>query len=107
MDARAGFRERDGEALGRRIIVCDGADNARLWARIGADESEVLTWVPREEDGRARPPGFKMLQGGLSQEAFTKLGREEGDDYALASDDGPWLRSAVREDADATIQTLY
>jgi len=87
--------------LGRRIIVCDGADNARLWSRIGTDESEILTWVPREEDGRARPPGFKMLQGGLSEEAFTKLGFEEGDDYALASDDGPWLRAAVREIAKA------
>ncbi len=88
--------------MGRRIIVCDGADNARLWSRIGADESEILTWVPREEDGSARPRGFKMLQGGLSEEAFTKLGLEEGDDYALASDDGPWLRSAVREIAKAS-----
>ncbi len=89
--------------MGRRIIVCDGAESARLWSRIGTEESEILTWVPRdEEDGRARPPGFKQLQGGLSEEAFTKLGLEDGDDYALASDDGPWLRSAVREIAKAS-----
>ncbi len=88
--------------MGRRIIVCDGADNARLWARIGADESEILTWVPREEDGRARPPGFKMLQGGLTEDAFAKLEIQPGDDVALASDDGPWLRSAVRELAKAS-----
>jgi nanoRNase/pAp phosphatase (c-di-AMP/oligoRNAs hydrolase) len=83
--------------VGRRIIVCDGADSARLWSRIGADESEILTWVPREDEGRARPPGFKMLQGGLSEEAFTKLDLAAADDVALASDDGPWLRSAIRE----------
>ena len=28
--------------MGRRFIVCDGAENARLWSRIGADEREIL-----------------------------------------------------------------
>ncbi len=83
--------------MGRRIIVCDGAETARLWARIGAGPEEELTWVPREDESRARPSGFRALQGGLSEEGFTKLGSGPKDEYALATDDGPWLRSAVRE----------
>lgn len=83
--------------MGRRIIVCDGAETARLWSRIGAGPDEELTWVPREDESRARPPGFRILQGGLSEEAFAKLGPKPTDEYALASDDGPWVRSAVRE----------
>jgi nanoRNase/pAp phosphatase (c-di-AMP/oligoRNAs hydrolase) len=83
--------------VGRRIIVCDGAETARLWARIGAAPDEELSWVPREDESRARPPGFKSLQGGLSEEGFQKLNPKSDDEYALASDDGPWLRSAVRE----------
>ncbi|MAJ60401.1 MAG: hypothetical protein CBC48_10605 [bacterium TMED88] len=83
--------------MGRRIIVCDGADKARLWAQIGAAADEELTWVPREDESRARPPGFRALQGGLSEEAFQKLGPKPSDDFALASDDGPWVRAAVRE----------
>ena len=42
----------------RRIIVCDGLCSARLWSRIGAGEDEVLTWVPRDDESRSRPPGF-------------------------------------------------
>jgi len=83
--------------VGRRIIVCDGAETARLWGRIGAGPDEELTWVPREDESRARPPGFRVLQGGLSEEAFHKLGPKSSDEYALASDDGPWVRAAVRE----------
>lgn len=88
---------RDDSRLGRRIIICDGAESARLWSRIGADELEELTWVPREDEGRARPPGFKILQGGLDEEAIAKLAPADDDEYALASDDGPWTRLAVRE----------
>jgi nanoRNase/pAp phosphatase (c-di-AMP/oligoRNAs hydrolase) len=80
--------------VGRRIIVCDGAETARLWCRIGAVEEEELTWVPREDESRARPPGFRALQGGLTPEAFSKLNPKIGDGFALASDDGPWIRAA-------------
>jgi nanoRNase/pAp phosphatase (c-di-AMP/oligoRNAs hydrolase) len=83
--------------VGRRIIVCDGAETARLWSRIGAGEEEELTWVPREDESRARPPGFRVLQGGLSEEGFQRLNPKTGDGWALASDDGPWIRTAVRE----------
>ena len=84
--------------MGRRIIICDGAESARLWSRIGIGEQEELTWVPRdEEEARGRPPGFKILQGGLGEEAIRKLGPLPEDDYALVSDDGPWTRQAVRE----------
>ncbi len=82
--------------MGRRIIVCDGAETARLWSRIGAGANEELTWVPREGESRARPPGFRVLQGGLSEDAFNKLVPRPTDEFALASDDGPWVRSAVR-----------
>ena len=83
--------------MGRRIIVCDGAETARLWNRIGAGPNEELLWVPRENESRARPPGFRALQGGLSEDAFQKLGPLATDEYALASDDGPWARTAIRE----------
>ncbi len=81
--------------MGRRIIVCDGAETARLWARIGAADNEELYWVPREKESRARPAGFRILQGGLTPEAFLKIGPEHDDEYALATDDGPWIRAAV------------
>ena len=81
--------------MGRRIIVCDGAELSRLWSRIGASEAEELTWVPREEESRARPPGFRALAGGLSPEAFQKLSPKEGDEFALVSEDGPFVRAAV------------
>ncbi len=96
--------------MGRRIIICDGAESARLWSRIGADELEELTWVPREDDSRARPSGFKILQGGLDEEAIAKLGPKDDDEFALVSDDGPWTRLAVRKirkvDEDASILVL-
>ncbi len=81
--------------MARRIIVCDGAETARLWSRIGAADNEELTWVPREGEGRARPAGFRILQGGLTAEAFQKLDPEADDEYALATDDGPWIRAAI------------
>ena len=80
----------------RRIIVCDGADIARYWSGIGAAEREELTWVPREHESRARPPGFRALQGGMTAEAITKLDPKPGDRYALASEEGPWIRNAIR-----------
>jgi len=58
----------------RRIIVCDGAELARLWSRIGAGENEELFWVPRDDETRVRPPGFRALLRGLSAEAIQKLG---------------------------------
>lgn len=96
--------------MGRRIIICDGAEAARLWSRIGADLSEELTWVPREGEGRSRPPGFRILQGGLDEGAIAKLGTTRDEEYALVSDDGPWTRLAVREirkvDEEASILVL-
>lgn len=82
--------------MGRRIIICDGAESARLWSRIGTDELEELTWIPREDEGRARPPGFRILQGGLDEDAIGKLAPKDDDEFALVSDDGPWTRLAVR-----------
>ncbi len=87
--------------MGRRVIVCDGAELARLWARIGASESEELTWVPREDEARARPPGFRVLQGGLAPESFTKLDPKEGDEFALISDEAAFVRAAVEAVATA------
>ncbi len=96
--------------MGRRIIICDGAESARLWSRIGADLSEELTWVPREGESRSRPPGFRILQGGLDEGAIAKLEPEVDEEYALVSDDGPWTRLAVREirkvDEEASILVL-
>jgi nanoRNase/pAp phosphatase (c-di-AMP/oligoRNAs hydrolase) len=51
--------------------------------------------VPRDSEARARPPGFRVLQGGLTADAFQKLDPEPGDGYALATDDRPWIRAAV------------
>ena len=51
--------------------------------------------MPREDEARARPSGFRILQGGLTSDAFRKLDPEVGDEYALATDDGPWIRAAV------------
>ncbi len=96
--------------MGRRIIICDGAESARLWSRIGADLSEELTWVPREGESRSRPPGFRILQGGLDEGAIAKLEPKADEEYALVSDDGPWTRLAVREirklDEEASILVL-
>jgi len=81
--------------LSRRIILCDGAELARLWDRIGTGDNEVLTWVPREKEARARPRGFQSLQGGLCPEAILKLNPKEGDEFALVTEDGPFARAAV------------
>jgi nanoRNase/pAp phosphatase (c-di-AMP/oligoRNAs hydrolase) len=81
--------------LNRRIIVCDGAELARLWTRIGAGENEELTWVPREEESRARPPGFRALQGGLVPEAIEKLNPKEGDVFGIVSEQPAFVRQAV------------
>ena len=81
--------------MGKRIILCDGAEAARLWARIGAGSDEDLTWVPRDAEPRARPPGFHALPGGLLPEAIQKLGARRGDGFAVVSEDAPFARSAV------------
>ena len=81
--------------MSRRIILCDGAESARLWARIGTGSDEDLTWVPRDDEPRARPPGFHALQGGLSVDAVGKLGAREGDGFAIVSEDLSFVRSAV------------
>jgi nanoRNase/pAp phosphatase (c-di-AMP/oligoRNAs hydrolase) len=83
--------------MSRRIIICDGAESARLWSRIGVGADEELTWVPREDESRARPSGFKILQGGLGEDAIAKLDPNPGVEYGLVSDEGPWTRLAVRE----------
>jgi nanoRNase/pAp phosphatase (c-di-AMP/oligoRNAs hydrolase) len=81
--------------VARRIIVCDGLGSARLWSRIGASDDEVLTWVPREDESRSRPPGFHALQRGLSADAITKLGPKPGDEFAVVSEDTAFARAAV------------
>ncbi len=81
--------------MGRRIIVCDGADHARQWSRVGALEHEELTWVPREDESSLRPPGFRALQGGLNPDAISKLEPQPGEVFALACDEGPWVRTAI------------
>jgi nanoRNase/pAp phosphatase (c-di-AMP/oligoRNAs hydrolase) len=81
--------------LNRRIIVCDGAELARLWTRIGAGDNEELTWVPREDESRARPPGFRALQGGLVPDAIEKLNPKEGDVFGIVSEQSGFVRQAV------------
>lgn len=81
--------------MARRIIVCDGAETARLWARIGATEDEELTWVPRESEARARPAGFHSLQGGLGSEAIERLDPKPDDEFAVVSEEAAFVRSAV------------
>ena len=84
-----------GGPVARRIILCDGAELARLWGRIGAGDDEDLTWIPRETESRARPPGFHSLQGGLTPEAIARLNPKTGDEFALVSEDAPFARAAV------------
>ena len=81
--------------MNRRIIICDGAELARLWSRIGAADNEELTWVPREEESRARPPGFRALQGGLVPEAIEKLNPKEGDVFGIVSEQPGFVRQAL------------
>jgi nanoRNase/pAp phosphatase (c-di-AMP/oligoRNAs hydrolase) len=87
--------------VARRIIVCDGLASARLWRRIGASDDEVLTWVPRNDESRSRPPGFHALQGGLCAEAIGKLNPKEGDEFAVVSEETSFARSAVSVIAEA------
>ena len=79
----------------RRIIVCDGAELARLWSRIGAGENEELFWVPRDDETRVRPPGFRALPGGLSVEGIAKLDPREGDVFGIVSEEIGFVRTAV------------
>ncbi len=81
--------------MARRIIVCDGAELARLWSRIGAGENEDLTWIPREDEPRARPTGFRTLQGGLNAEAIGRLDPKPGNEFAVVSEETAFLRTAV------------
>ncbi|MEB2344759.1 MAG: DHH family phosphoesterase [Deltaproteobacteria bacterium] len=90
--------------MNRRIIVCDGAELARLWSRIGAADSEELTWVPREDESRARPQGFRALQGGLVPEAIAKLNPKEGDVFGIVSEEPGFVRQAVAVLNDAVPQ---
>jgi nanoRNase/pAp phosphatase (c-di-AMP/oligoRNAs hydrolase) len=96
-----GAAARTGGGVARRIIICDGAELARLWARIGAGDVEDLTWVPREDESRARPPGFRTLQGGLSAEAIARLAPSQADELAVVSEEGPFARAAVSAIAEA------
>ncbi|MFP6661609.1 MAG: hypothetical protein VCB78_09140 [Myxococcota bacterium] len=81
--------------MGRRIIICDGAETARLWARIGASEDEELIWVPREGETRARPPGFRSLPRGLNEDSLADINPTLGDEIALVGEAGAWLRAAI------------
>ena len=88
--------------LRRRFILCDGAELARLWARIGSGESEELTWVPQDEDeSRARPAGFRALAGGLSSESLLNLEPKVGDDFVVVTEAAPFARAALSAIADA------
>jgi nanoRNase/pAp phosphatase (c-di-AMP/oligoRNAs hydrolase) len=86
---------RSGGFVARRIIICDGLEMARLWGHIGTAEGEDLFWVPREDESRARPPGFRALQGGLAPEAIARLEPRDGDEFAVVSQEGPFARAAV------------
>ena len=81
--------------MGRHFILCDGAELARLWGRIGAGADEVLCWVPQQEESRSRPPGFHAIPGGLSPDSVAKLGPRPGDEFAVVSEDPTFARSAV------------
>jgi nanoRNase/pAp phosphatase (c-di-AMP/oligoRNAs hydrolase) len=85
----------------RRIIICDGLASARLWGLIGAGEDEVLTWIPREDESRSRPPGFHSLSGGLCTEAIAKLVPKDGDTFAVVSEEVAFARAAVGVIAEA------
>jgi nanoRNase/pAp phosphatase (c-di-AMP/oligoRNAs hydrolase) len=82
--------------MARRIILCDGLELARLWSRIGTGEKEELVWVPREDESRARPRGFRALAGGLSEEAIEKLGPKDADEFALVSEEPGFVRTAAK-----------
>jgi len=82
--------------MARRIILCDGAELARLWGRIGTGEQEELIWVPREDEARARPRGFRALQGRVSVEDIEKLDPKAGDEFALVSEEPGFVRTAAK-----------
>ena len=81
--------------MSSRVILCDGAEHARLWSQIGTSPDEVLSWVPRERESRFRPPGFHALPGGLCPEAIAKLDFKVGDDFAIVSEDLAFVRAAL------------
>lgn len=82
--------------MARRIILCDGAELARLWGRIGTGEQEELLWVPHEDESRARPRGFRALPGRLSGEGIEKLDPKPGDEFALVSEEAGFVRTAAK-----------
>lgn len=85
-----------GGPVQRRIIICDGAELARLWSRIGAGEGEELTWVPRGEDeARARPPGFKSLPGGWNADGIAKIEINPGDCFGVVTEEASFARQAI------------
>ena len=81
--------------MGRRFIVCDGAHLAREWAQILPDTSAELVFVPREDELRARPPGFRSLGNPFTPEGLARLGANDEDEFAVIADDQVWLRNAV------------
>ncbi|MGH7337534.1 MAG: hypothetical protein ACREI7_08150, partial [Myxococcota bacterium] len=88
-----------------RFIVCDGLRSALLWSRIGAGESEILTWVPKgEESARSRTKGFNVLPGGLSPESIAKLGATAEDEFAFVTEDPAFARAAVEIVSDTVPQ---
>ena len=78
-----------------RFVICDGAELARFWARIGSDDSETLLWVPREKESRARPPAFRSLPGGVNPRSLGKLDIKANDFFAVVSEDPSFVRSTV------------
>lgn len=78
-----------------RYVICDGAELARFWARIGSDDTEQLLWVPREKESRVRPPGFRSLPGGVTGDSLARLHQGTNDFFAVVSEDPPFVRSAV------------
>ncbi len=85
-----------GGILERHLIICDGAELARLWSRIRSGNGEELLWVPRNDDeSRARPPGFRSLAGGLSVEAIARLEPTEADAFGIVTEEGAFARAAV------------
>jgi len=82
--------------LERHFIVCDGAELARLWSRIGSGDGEELLWVPRnEKESKARPPGFRSLTGGVSAEAIAKLEPSSNDAFGIVTEEGAFARAAL------------
>ena len=76
--------------------MCDGAHLAREWAQILLGKNEELAFVPREDEARLRPPGFRSLGYPLTPEGLGRLGASEGDEFAVIADDSVWLRNAVQ-----------